>query len=198
MADVQKKTKVVDTFKLKTWYAVQAPDFFDKKEIGQVVALEPDMLKNRVMSVSLTELSGSYSQSNAFTSVKFRISDVQGKTASTKFIGHDLAPGYIKTLLRRRRSIIYNVDDAVTKDGQQIRIKSVSVTAFRASEAVRHALRAGVSVAVKAAVAEVDMATLAQELLYGKFAAKVFSKVKSITPLRRLEIRKSEVTEVFA
>ena len=197
MAEVTKKTKVVDTFKLKTWYAVQAPDFFDKKEIGQVVALEAEMLKNRVMSVSLTELSGSYSQSNAFTSVKFRITDTQGKTASTRFIGHDLAPGYIKTLLRRRRSIIYNVDDAVTKDGQAIRIKSVSVTAFRASEAVRHSLRAGVSTNVKLAVAEVDMATLAQELLYGKFAAKVFSKVKHITPLRRLEIRKSEVVEVF-
>lgn len=198
MAEVQKKTKVVDTFKLKTWYTVQAPDFFNSKEIGQVVALEPEMLANRVLSVSLTELSGSYSQSNAFTSVKFRISDVQGKTAHTRFIGHELAPGYIKTLLRRRRSIIYNVDDATTKDGQKIRIKSVAVTAFRTSEAVRHGLRAAVSAEIKAAAGELDLATLAQELLYGKFAARVFNKVKNITPLRRLEIRKSEMSETFA
>ena len=197
MAEVTKKTKVVDTFKLKTWYTVQAPDFFDKKEIGQVVALEPDMLKNRVITIGLGELTGSFSQANAFTSVRFRITDVQGKTASTKFIGHELAPGYVKTLLRRRRSIIYNVDDVTTKDGQQVRIKSVAVTAFRASEAVRHGLRAAVSTHIKGAAAELDLSTLSQELLFGRFAAKVFSKVKNITPLRRLEIRKSSLDEIF-
>ncbi len=196
-AQQQKKTKVVDTFKLKTWYAVQAPDFFERKEFGQLVALEPEMLKNRVISIGLGELTGSFSQANAFTSVRFRISDVQGKTASTRFIGHELAPGYIKTLLRRRRSIIYNVDDATTKDGQKVRIKSVAVTAFRTSEAVRHALRQAVSQSIKLAASELDLSTLAQEMLYGKFAAKVFGKVKNITPLRRLEIRKSEVGETF-
>ena len=161
------------------------------------VALEPDMLKNRVITIGLGELTGSFSQANAFTSVRFRITDVQGKTASTKFIGHELAPGYVKTLLRRRRSIIYNVDDVTTKDGQQVRIKSVAVTAFRASEAVRHGLRAAVSTHIKGAAAELDLSTLSQELLFGRFAAKVFAKVKNITPLRRLEIRKSALDEIF-
>ncbi len=197
MAEVAKKTKVVDTFKLKTWYAVQAPEFFDKKEIGQLVALEPETLKNRVVRIGLGEITGSFSQSNAFTSVEFRISDVQGKTLSTRFIGHELMPSYIKTLLRRRRSIIYNVDDIKTKDGVGVRIKSVAVTAFRASEAVRHGLRAAISSEIKTAASELDMNTLAQEMLFGKFAAKVFGKVKHITPLRRLEIRKSELSETF-
>ena len=197
MAEVVKKTKVVDTFKLKSWYTVQAPDFFDKKEIGQLVALEPETLKNRVVRIGLGEITGSFSQANSFTSVEFRISDVQGKTLSTRFIGHELMPSYIKTLLRRRRSIIYNVDDVKTKDGHDVRIKSVAVTAFRASEAVRHGLRAAVSAEIKAAAGELDLSTLAQEMLFGKFAAKVFGKVKHITPLRRLEIRKSELTETF-
>jgi small subunit ribosomal protein S3Ae len=194
----QKKGKVVDTFKLKTWYVVQAPDFFEKKEIGHTVAQDPQMLKNRVISVGLGELTGSLSQANAFTKVRFRITDVMGKTALTRFIGHELASGYIKSLLRRRRSIIYNVGDVVTKDGQKIRLKSVAITAFRASESVRHSLRLAISEAIKSAAAELDLPTLAQEILYGKFAAKIFSKVKGITPLRRLEIRKSELEEVFA
>ncbi len=196
MAEV-KKTKVVDNWKLKSWYAVQAPAIFDKKEIGQVVSGEEENLSKRVMRVSMGELTGTLSPGNAFTNVYFRITGVTGKTAHTKFVGHELAPSYIKTLLRRRRSIIYHVDDVKTKDGQGIRIKSVAVTAFRVSEAIRHDLRAAVSREIKAAAAEMDLDALAQDILFGKFAARVFGKVKQITPLRRLEIRKSELAEVF-
>lgn len=197
MAEV-KKTKVVDNWKLKSWYAVQAPDIFDKKEIGQVVSGDDVNITNRVMRVGLGELTGSLSPGNAFTSVYFRITGVTGKTAHTKFVGHELAPSYIKTLLRRRRSIIYHVDDVKSKDGQGLRIKSVAVTAFRVSESVRHDLRAMVSKEIKLAAAELDLPTLAQEILFGKFAARVFGKVKHVTPLRRLEIRKSDLEEVFA
>ena len=197
MAEV-KKTKVVDNWKLKSWYTIHAPDIFEGKEIGQLVAEDEANLKNRIIRTGLGELTGSFSQANAFTSVFFRVASVQGKTVKTKFVGHELMPSYIKTLLRRRRSIIYNVDDVKTKDGHAVRIKSVAVTAFRASEAVRHALRAAVSAEIKLAAADMDLNTLAQEMLFGKFAAKVFGKVKHITPLRRLEIRKSELTETFA
>lgn len=199
MAEPQqpKKTKVVDNWKLKTWYIAKAPDIFEGKELGPLVALEPETLVNRRMKVGLGEITGSFSQSNAFTTVHFRVTEVQGKTAFTKFIGHELMPGYIKTLLRRRRSIIYQVDDVVTKDGAEVRIKSVAVTAFRVSENVRHDLRAAVSREIKAYAASLDLPTLSQEMVYGKFAAKAFGKVKDITPLRRLEIRKSELVEKF-
>ena len=192
-----KRTKVVDNWKLKSWYNVFAPEIFEGKQIGQVVALEEDTLKNRVIKSGLGELTGSYSQATAYTNVYFRITNVQGKSANTKFIGHELAPGYIKTLLRRRRSILYIVDDAKTKDGHGMRIKSVAVCAFRESEAVRHDLRAAISREIRAAASELDLNTLIQEIVFGKFSAKIFGRVKNITPLRRLEIRKSELAESF-
>jgi small subunit ribosomal protein S3Ae len=193
----KKKARVVDKWKLKNWYSIKAPDIFEGKEIGQLVATEEDSLKNRIIRVGLGEITGSFSSSTAFTSVLFRVNGLSGKTATTKFIGHELSPSYLKTLLRRRRSIIYNIVDVKTIDGAQIRLKSVAVSAFKASEATRHDLRAAIEQNIKSIASQMDMNTLAQEVIFGKFSAKVFGKVKNITPMRRLEIRKSELLETF-
>ena len=47
-----------------------------------------------------------------------------------------------------------------------------------------------------AAVFNLDEAM--QEILYGRFVSKLFNALKKITRMRRIEIRKSEVKEVFA
>ncbi len=192
MAEV-KKTKVVDKWKTKTWYAVHAPENFESKEIGQVVATDEKTLKGRLLRTGLGDLTGSFSQSNAFTSVKFRITEVKGKTAYAEFVSHELAAGYIKTMLRRRRSIIYQVDDVLSKDGKKFRLKSVSVTSFRVSESVRMAIRKEVSVGLLALSKEMDFPQLVQETVFGKLGSRVYGKLKKITSMRRFEIRKSEV-----
>lgn len=194
MAEV-KKTKVVDKWKTKSWYAVLAPENFDSKEIGQVVATEDKTLRGRIVRVGLGEITGSFSQANAFTSVKFRISDVKGKTAYTTFLGHELAAGYIKTMLRRRRSIVYQVDDVTSKDGKAIRLKSVAVTTFRVSEGVRAAIRKAVSAELLALSKEMDYQALVQEAVFGRLSSRVYGKLKKITSMRRYEIRKSEAKE---
>jgi small subunit ribosomal protein S3Ae len=193
----KRRSKVVDSWKLKSWYNIKAPAIFEGKEIGQLVATDESSLKDRKIKLGLGELTGSFSQQGAFTSVVLRVTDVSAKTVNTKFIGHELSPSYLKTLLRRRRSIIYSVDDVTSKDGVKIRIKSVAVTAFRVSESIRYDLRKAISENIHALAAEMDFNSLAQEVLFGKFAAKVFSKIKNITPMRRLEIRKSELAENF-
>ncbi|MFH1306503.1 MAG: hypothetical protein ABIH83_02490 [Candidatus Micrarchaeota archaeon] len=193
----KKKARVVDKWKLKSWYTIKAPEIFEGKEIGQIVAMEEETLKNRIIRSGLGELTGSFSSANAFTSVLMRVNGVTGKTVTTKFIGHELSPSYIKTLLRRRRSIIYNIEDVKTTDGHTMRIKSVAVTAFRVSEAVRKDLRKAISQSIQSFGSELTLNTLSQEVLFGKFSAKLFGKVKNITPMRRLEIRKSQLKETF-
>ncbi len=193
----KKKSRVVDKWKAKSWYTIKAPAIFDSKEIGQVLSSEEENLVNRIVRIGLGEITGSFTSSTAYTSVLFRLVSVSAKQVSAQFIGHELAPSYIKTLLRRRRSIIYTVDDVATVDGKVIRIKSVSVSAFKVSEATRHDLRSAISQNIKALGSQMTLDALVQEVLFGKFSAKVFGKVKNITPMRRLEIRKSELIENF-
>lgn len=200
MADqpVTKKTKVVDKWKLKTWYTLVAPDIFESRELGQVVSSDEPNLKNRVVRIGLGDMLGSFSQGTAYTVLYFRVSGVTGKTAHTKFIGHELVPGYIRTLARRRRSLMSQVDDVVTRDGVSVRIKSLCISGVKVSEGVRSDVRQAISETVKALAKQTDFNTLAQEIVFGKLSSKVFAAVKKIGPLKRVEIRKSEVLEKFA
>ena len=200
MADqpVSKKTKVVDKWKLKSWYTLVAPEMFESKELGQVVSSDEPNLKNRVVRIGLGDMLGSFSQGTAYTVLFFRVSGVTGKTAHTKFIGHELVPGYVRTLVRRRRSVMSQVDDIVTRDGVPVRIKSMCISGIKVSEGVRADVRKVISETVKSIAKNTDFPVLAQEMVFGKLSSKIFGAVKKIGPLKRVEIRKSEVLEKFA
>ena len=200
MADqpVTKKTKVVDKWKMKTWYTLVAPEIFESRELGQVVSSDEPNLKNRIVRIGLGDMLGSFSQGTAYTVLYFRVNGVTGKTAHTKFIGHELVPGYIRTLARRRRSVMSQVDDVTTRDGVGVRIKSICISGIKVSEGVRADVRKMISETVKHIAKQTDFPVLAQEIVFGKLSSKLFGAVKKIGPLKRVEIRKSEVLEKFS
>lgn len=192
------KAKVVDKWKMKSWYTIVAPETFESREIGQLVSSDEANLINRKVKIGLGDMLGSFSQSTAYTSLFFRVSEVKGKAAHTKFIGHELVSGYVRTLARRRRSVMNQVDDVVTKDGVPVRIKSICISGLKVSEAVRSDVRKAISESVRALAKSMDCPMLVQEMVFGKFAAKVYGNVKKIGPIKRVEIRKSQVKETFA
>ena len=81
MADkpTKSKAKVVDKWKMKSWYTLVAPEIFDSKEMGQVVSSDEVNLINRKVKIGLGDMLDSFSQSTAYTSMYFRIKEVRGK-----------------------------------------------------------------------------------------------------------------------
>jgi small subunit ribosomal protein S3Ae len=128
----------------------------------------------------------------------FRVKGVTGKSAHTRFIGHELMPGYVRTLARRRRSIMGQVEDVTTKDGVQIRVKMMCISGLKVSEAVRADVRKSLSEAIRAIARQTDFNQFVQEMVYGKLSSKLYASIKRIGPIKRVEIRKSEVAETFA
>jgi len=191
------KSKVVDKWKMKSWYTLVAPEMFDSKEIGQVVSSDEPNLINRKVKVGLGDMLDSFSQSTAYTSMYFRVKEIKGKTAHCAFIGHELVPGYVRTLARRRRSVMNQVDDVTTKDGVQLRVKMICVSGLKVSEGVRADARKGISQGIRQLASQMDFATLCQEMVFGKLSAKLYAGVKRMGPIKRVEIRKSEVKETF-
>lgn len=185
-----------DKWKMKNWYTVQAPEMFEGKEIAQVLANEEKNLANRIIKVSLDELTGDLNHS--YTQLLFRVTKVQGKTAHTKLIGHELAKGYLKSLVRRRRSVIGEILDVKTRDGAEVRIKINLYTARRVSEEIRRILRNEIEKEAREKATAMDFQTLLQEIVFRKFAARLYNRTKKITPIKRVEIRKTEVKETFA
>jgi len=194
----KKKTKVVDKWKSKKWYNVLAPSLFESKEIGELVSSDEKNIQDRIIKRSLVELGlNPTSQIAMFTNLKFRITDIKGNTANTKLIGHEIAPSYIKTFARRGKSLIHDAVDVKTTDGETVRVKVIAVTGAKVSENTRKNLRHALVEEVKKNGEEQKFDDLMQDLVYGRFSSKIFNRLKQITKMRRVEVRKSERKEEF-
>lgn len=194
---VAKKTKVVDKWKLKKWYAVLAPSIFDNREICEIVANDDASLLNRIVKTSLTSFVSSASQSAMFSTLFFRIVEVKGGQAFTKLIGHEIAPSYIKTFARRGKNFIHMVVDTKTKDGEDVRLKVVGVTGGRISWNTARAIRLAIVDEVKKDTPALTYDELIQDVIYGKLVSRLFNRLKQIATMRRVEIRKTERKERF-
>jgi len=190
------KARAVDKWKTKTWYSVLAPDLFEGKEIAVVPADDDAKLMNRIVKISLGDLTGDMTQ--AYTNLQFRISEVKGKSASTKLVGHELSPSYLRSLVRRRRDIVNDVIDVVTKDNMPVRVKVSLYTARKVSTPARAAVRHAERKEILERAKEMDFSTFMQEIVFGKFSSRIYKAVKRIVPVKRVEVRKTEVKETFA
>jgi len=195
----KKKAKVIDKWKQKKWFSVVTPAIFDGRQLCEVVAADDEQLVNRIIRTSLADVgAGGASQVAMFTSLRFRITEVKGTTAYTKLIGHEVAPSYLKTFARRGRSLIHQVIDVKTKEGADLRLKVIAVTGARVSENTQRNLRAAIMKEVAAAASNAGLDQLMQDVLYGRLVSGLYNSLKKITKMRRVEIRKSELKEVFA
>ena len=187
---------MVDTWKTKQWYEVIAPQLFDSKVVGEVIASDPKNLINRVVKVGLDELTGDFSQT--YTNIKLRIVDVKGKNAVTRFIGSEQLPSYIKTFVRRGKTLVDDVVDVKTADGQQLRIKPIVFAGGKIARGAEAAIRTTIRKELIDKAAKTNLDDLLREILFKKYAHSLISSVKKIAPIKRIEIRKIELKENFA
>ena len=192
MAD---KKKAIDTWKLKTWYSVLAPKFLGEVEIAKTPASDEEKLINRVIILPLKEVS--HDIAHIYTNIKLRVFEIKGKTAFTKFIGHEISKEYLSTLVRRHRDALHVVYPVKSKDGVEFTVKILLVTAVPCSNSQKTALRNGLKKEVEAKVAATDFGRFITEALYGRLGAELSQKLKRIAPIRRIEIKKTQLKEEF-
>lgn len=177
---------------------MKAPALFDSKEICEVVASDPKKLQDRIITKSLLELGvGASSQIAMFTTLRFRIKEIGETDASTALIGHSISPSFIKTFARRGKSLIHLVIDDKTKDGEELRLKVIAVTGAGVSWNTKRNLREAIREETKKAITEKNFDEVIQDVIYGRVSSKLFSRLKQITKMRRVEVRKSERGEMF-
>lgn len=193
MADAKKKT--IDTWKIKTWYFVVAPKLFNEAEVTQVPAQDDEHIINRVIKIPLKEITRDLS--HIYTNVKLRVEKVKGKTAYTKFIGHSIAREYLQTLGRKGRRLLYQVLQVKSKDEVDFTVKILIVTNGPASTPKCTLLRNVAKELTIEKIKTTDFAAFIQEVLYGKAGLELQTKLKKIYPIKRVEIYKTELTEVF-
>ncbi|MFA5049621.1 MAG: hypothetical protein WC501_01300 [Candidatus Micrarchaeia archaeon] len=194
------KKKIVDKWKLKKWYDIIAPAMFQNKVIGEAVAIDENSMMNRIIEVGSGELGiGAEEGRRSFSTikVKLRVIEVKGKQAHTKYIGHQTLQSYLKTLARRGRSVMDVVLDVETKDGEKFRFKTIIISANTLSQNTKKNLRHAAKEAILEAVPQLTAEEVIMETLNGKLSGKVYSKIKQITRIMKVEIKKLERAETF-
>ncbi|MFH0971874.1 MAG: hypothetical protein V1835_04890 [Candidatus Micrarchaeota archaeon] len=187
--------KVVDTWKSKSWYAIRAPKFLNEVEVAQVIAMDDEHLLNRIIIIPLKDVTKDIA--HTYTNISLRITEIKGKTAFTKFIGHEVSREFIHALVRRENDALNVVFPAISKDGVEFKIKAVAVTGISASGKQKTLLRNLIVSELTAKAAGREFGQFIYDTLYGRSAAELFKALKMIAPIKRVEIRKTELKEVF-
>ena len=183
--------KIKDKWKAKEWYKVHAPRMFNEIEIGESPSAEPGYLIGRTAEVTVQDLTGDFSKMHI--KLKFKITDVDGHTAKTSFIGHELTSDYVRRLTRRKKTKTDHVVDTITKDGFTIRIKPMSIAEKRIQTAQEEAIRHILGETLVKMGTEMTLSEIVKLIVSGEMAKELARACRCVIPIKRIEVRRSEI-----
>jgi len=185
---------VKDKWRSKHWFKVRAPGLFNHAEIGETMASEPEQVVGRTLELTLQEVSGGADIGKAHIKLRFQIDRVSAENvAESRFIGHDLTTDYVRRLARRKRSKIDTSLAVTTKDGVQIILKPVAVGEQRLQTRLRAELRAKLRSLLIEEAAQRTAPEFVREMLQGELGKILAHGLKTLYPLKKIEIRSSIV-----
>jgi small subunit ribosomal protein S3Ae len=206
MADTEAPAKkaplartVKDKWRSKHWFKLRAPGLFQHSELGETMASEPEQVIGRQLETTLQELSGAGDIGKAHIKLRFRVDRTSGENiAETSFVGHELTSDYVRRLARRKRSKIDATVTVTTKDGVQMILKPVAVGEQRLQSHLRTELRHKLVSILEEEAAQRTAPEFVREMLQGDLAKILSQGLRTLYPLKKIEIRSSEVLGTIA
>ena len=193
MARQQVARKVKDKWKAKEWYKVHAPKMFNEAEIGDTPSADPEYVIGRTVEVTVQDLTGDFSKMHI--KLKFKVNATEGTDAKTVFVGHDLTSDYVRRLTRRRKTKTDHVVDFYTKDGFKYRIKTMSIADRRIQSSQEEGMRAIITETLTNMGKEMTLSEIVKAIISGNLSRDLAKACHVVIPIKRIEVRKSEVLE---
>ncbi|WP_416839335.1 30S ribosomal protein S3ae [Haloferax sp. DFSO52] len=172
----------------KRWYKVIAPENFDRKELGETFADEPEKVYGRTVEATLGELNDDQGANNV--KLTFKVNDVGSDAAYTEFIQQELTRDYLRSLVRRGASKVDANVTAVTKDDFRVQVQPVAFTTKKADRSQEHAIRRIMIDLTREAITERTYDDLTNSITEGRLSSAIYGEAKQIYPLRRVEVKK--------
>ena len=191
MAKKKQIGRRVEGWKAKSWYKVYTPDQLGKYYLGDTIANDPESVVGRVMQTTLGEIINDYARQNV--KMRFRVANVAGDAAYTEFVGHEVTRDYLRSLVKRRTSRIDAHIPVTTKDGKSLLLTVTCYTLTRANDSQTHAIRSIITKYVLEQVQNGDMNAFVNTIVTGEISKELFKMLKTVFPIRRVEIIKSKV-----
>jgi len=168
---------------------VLAPEQFDREELGDTPADEPDQVLGRTVETTLGDLRNDAGENN--TKLTFKVSDVGSDSAHTEFIKHELTRDYLRSLVRRGASKVEAYVTVLTTDDYRVQIQPVAFTTKKADASQEQAIRRVMIDMVEEAGEERTFEALIDSVVEGRLSSAIYGEAKTIYPLRRVEIQKA-------
>lgn len=172
----------------KRWYTVFAPEEFDRAELGETPANEPNQVLDRTIETTLGDLTDDAGANNV--KLTFRVRDVGSDAAYTEFIKHELTRDYLDSLVRRGASKVEAYLTVMTSDEYRVRIQPVAFTTQKADDSQERAIRRRMTELVEEAASERTFEELVDSVTQGRLSSAIYGEVRTIYPLRRVEVGK--------
>ena len=188
VAPKARKRKGVDKWKTKKWFTVLAPATFNNAIIAHTPGEEAEGLMGRTVHVSARDLTGNIKKNQLM--LHFKVNNVQGLNAYTRFDSLEVQPSALRRLVRRRSSKIESVDDVMCKDGVKARIKSVALTAVKVSRPQQAAVRRVLKEEAQNVASSNDYEAMLNHFTMGEPSVEVVAKARKIAPMKRIDILK--------
>ncbi|PSP77708.1 30S ribosomal protein S3ae [Halobacteriales archaeon QS_1_68_20] len=173
----------------KRWYDVLAPEQFDRRELGETPAEEPEDVLGRTIETTLADISDDASENN--TKLTFKINDVGSDAAYTEWIKHELTRDYLRSLVRRGASKIEAYVTVLTTDDYRLQVQPVAFTTKKADSSQEQAIRRVMIDLVEEAADERTFEGMVDSIVEGRLSSAIYGEAKDIYPLRRVEIQKA-------
>lgn len=183
---VKRLTKEVKKRK-KRWIVLIASREFNNLEIGETLCSEPKELIGRVVAVNLGSLIRDPKKQNI--RVRFRVNDVKEERASTKIIGYEVLPAYIKRAIRRGRSKIEDSFICQSKDKVRIKIKPLILTRNKTKKSILNDLRKMAREFFVKNVEKINYSDVIGAVVASKFQREIKNYLKKIYPIAICEIK---------
>ncbi len=189
---VKKKKQKIKVIK-KEWYQVKAPKQFGNAIIGEISASEPEKLIGRRVDLPLSELTRNVRLHGIH--VKLKIHDVSTKNAITFVEDYEILPAMLRRYVRRRRTRIDDSFVVQTKDGVNVRVKPIIVTAFKSKGDVNKSIKNKARELIYKAIKESSYDDFVSAVINHKLQAELIKELSKVYPIKYFEIRKFVVTK---
>jgi len=174
----------------KAWYTILAPKLFGEKPLGEALASDPSALIGRIVTSSLTEMTGD--PARYYMTLKFKITSIDGNLAKTSFAGHECTRDFVARIVQLRTERIDTNDVLQMKDGK-LRVKAIAICNRRVTKGVAMSVRKKLSELISAQAKNKTIEDFVQLFISGALQNQIRAQVNKIYPLRAFEIRKTEV-----
>lgn len=177
----------------KQWYEIVAPEIFDSRVVGETLAADPRQLVGRVIDVSLIDVSDNYSK--FYVKVRLQITNIDGNKAATKLIGHECMRERVYRMVQRHGRRVDAIQDVTTKDGVNLRVKTVFMLIKRVGTSTKDATRRLMCSLVKEAASKSTFDDLMNAIISGDLQHKMRKECSKVYPIGGIEIRRTELAK---